>query len=57
LSPAIYGVFSDAIGLIPAMLLVAAIVLVTLPLAWQLTRVLDTLRSNARLQTEMETTS
>ncbi|MFL5269048.1 MAG: MFS transporter [Stellaceae bacterium] len=57
LSPAIYGVFSDAIGLIPAMLLVAAIVLVTLPLAWQLTRVLDTLRANARLQTEMETTS
>jgi MFS transporter, FSR family, fosmidomycin resistance protein len=48
LSPALYGVFSDAIGLIPAMLLVAAIVLVTLPLAWQLTRVLDTLRSNPR---------
>jgi MFS transporter, FSR family, fosmidomycin resistance protein len=37
--------------------LVCGFVLVTLPLAWQLTRVLDTLRSNARLQTEMETTS
>jgi hypothetical protein len=34
-------VFGDAIGLIPAMLLVAAIVLLTLPLAWQLTRVLN----------------
>jgi MFS family permease len=41
LSPALYGVFGDAIGLIPAMLLVAAIVLLTLPLAWQLTRVLN----------------
>jgi predicted MFS family arabinose efflux permease len=41
LSPALYGVFGDAIGLTPAMLLVAAIVLLTLPLAWQLTRVLN----------------
>jgi predicted MFS family arabinose efflux permease len=38
LSPAIYGVFGDAIGLTPAMLLVAAVVLLTLPLAWRLTR-------------------
>jgi MFS transporter, FSR family, fosmidomycin resistance protein len=48
LSPALYGVFSDAVGLIPAMLLVAAVVLLTLPLAWQLTRVLNALRSNTR---------
>jgi MFS transporter, FSR family, fosmidomycin resistance protein len=45
LSPALYGLFGDAIGLIPAMLLVAAVVLLTLPLAWQLTRVLDASRS------------
>ena len=38
LSPALYGLFSDAIGLTPAMLLVAVVVLLTLPLAWQLTR-------------------
>jgi len=37
LSPALYGLFSDAIGLTSAMLLVALVVLVTLPLAWQLT--------------------
>jgi MFS transporter, FSR family, fosmidomycin resistance protein len=41
LAPALYGVFGDAIGLTPAMLLVAVIVLLTLPLAWQLTRVLN----------------
>ena len=41
LSPALYGLFGDAIGLIPTMLLVAAVVLLTLPLAWQLTRALD----------------
>jgi MFS family permease len=45
LSPALYGLFSDAIGLTPAMLLVAAVVLLTLPLAWQLTRVLRALAS------------
>jgi MFS family permease len=45
LAPALYGLFSDAIGLIPAMLLVAAVVLLTLPLAWQLTRVLRALAS------------
>ena len=38
LSPALYGLFSDAIGLTSAMLLVALVVLLTLPLAWQLTR-------------------
>jgi MFS transporter, FSR family, fosmidomycin resistance protein len=57
LSPALYGVLGDAIGLVPAMLLVAAIVLVTLPLAWQLTRVLTTLRSNAHPQPEIGTPS
>jgi predicted MFS family arabinose efflux permease len=41
LSPALYGLFGDAIGLVAAMLLVAAIVLLTLPLAWQLNRVLN----------------
>jgi MFS transporter, FSR family, fosmidomycin resistance protein len=41
LSPALYGLFGDTIGLIPTMLLVAVIVLLTLPLAWQLTRALD----------------
>jgi predicted MFS family arabinose efflux permease len=41
LSPALYGLFSDAVGLIPAMLLVAAVVLLTFPLAWKLNRVLS----------------
>jgi MFS transporter, FSR family, fosmidomycin resistance protein len=41
LSPALYGFFSDALGLTPAMLLVAVVVLLTLPLAWRLTRVLS----------------
>jgi FSR family fosmidomycin resistance protein-like MFS transporter len=40
LAPVLYGLLSDAIGLTPAMLFVAAVVLLTLPLAWQLTRVL-----------------
>jgi MFS transporter, FSR family, fosmidomycin resistance protein len=40
-SPALYGLFGDAFGLSRAMLLVAVVVLLTLPLAWQLTRVLD----------------
>jgi MFS transporter, FSR family, fosmidomycin resistance protein len=48
LAPALYGLLSDAIGLIPAMLFVAVVVLLTLPLAWQLTRVLRT-RSNETL--------
>jgi MFS transporter, FSR family, fosmidomycin resistance protein len=48
LSPALYGLIGDAIGLPAAMLIVAAIVLLTLPLAWQLTRVLRT-RSNEML--------
>jgi predicted MFS family arabinose efflux permease len=44
LSPALYGLFGDAIGLTPAMLLVAMVVLLTLPLAWPLTRLLHRTR-------------
>ena len=44
LSPALYGVFGDTIGLTPAMLLVAMVVLLTLPLAWRLTRLLHRTR-------------
>jgi hypothetical protein len=51
LSPVLYGLFSDAIGLTPAMLLVAAIVLLTLPLAWKLTRVLRAVAQDPRSQT------
>ncbi len=40
LSPALYGLFSDAIGLSAAMLLLATVVLLILPLAWQLHRFL-----------------
>jgi predicted MFS family arabinose efflux permease len=45
LSPALYGLLSDAIGVSEAMLLVAAVVLLTLPLACQLRRVLTALAS------------
>ena len=41
LSPALYGLFGDAVGIPAAMLLVAGVVLLTLPLAWQLRRVLE----------------
>jgi MFS transporter, FSR family, fosmidomycin resistance protein len=41
LSPALYGLISDAISLPAAMTLVAAIVLLTLPLAWHLRRALS----------------
>ena len=40
LSPALYGLFGDAAGIPAAMLLVAAVVLLTLPLAWRLRRAL-----------------
>jgi MFS family permease len=43
LSPAIYGLFSDRIGLTAGMLLVSAFVLLTLPLAYRLRRSLDAL--------------
>jgi MFS transporter, FSR family, fosmidomycin resistance protein len=36
LSPAIYGLVGDVVGIPAAMLLIAALVLVTLPLAWRL---------------------
>jgi MFS transporter, FSR family, fosmidomycin resistance protein len=49
LSPAIYGLFSDAIGLTPGMLLIAGGVLLTLPLAWQLTRLLGAAPSGTRV--------
>jgi MFS family permease len=51
-APALYGLLSDAIGLTPAMLFVAAVVLLTLPLAWQLTRVLRALANAPRSPTE-----
>jgi MFS transporter, FSR family, fosmidomycin resistance protein len=54
LSPALYGLLSDAIGLTPAMLLVSAFVLLTLPLAWKLTRVLSTVASDLGQQTARE---
>src|SRR6267154_5250732 len=51
LSPVLYGLFSDAIGLTAALLLVAAIVLLTLPLAWKLTRVLSAVAHDLRSPT------
>jgi MFS transporter, FSR family, fosmidomycin resistance protein len=44
LSPVLYGLIGDAISLPAAILLVAAVVLLTLPLAWRLRRFLDALR-------------
>jgi predicted MFS family arabinose efflux permease len=41
LSPVLYGLIGDAMSLPAAMLLVAAVVLLTLPLAWRLRRFLD----------------
>jgi MFS family permease len=41
LSPAIYGLFSDILGISVAMLLIAAMVLITLPLAWRLSWALE----------------
>jgi MFS transporter, FSR family, fosmidomycin resistance protein len=40
LSPALYGLFGDAIGIPAAMMLVAGVVLLTLPLACRLRRVI-----------------
>ena len=47
LSPALYGLFGDAEGIPAAMLLVAGVVLLTLPLAWQLRRVLNAMEEGA----------
>jgi FSR family fosmidomycin resistance protein-like MFS transporter len=44
LAPTLYGFIGDAVSLTAAMLLVAAVVLLTLPLAWQLRRALDALK-------------
>jgi FSR family fosmidomycin resistance protein-like MFS transporter len=41
LAPVLFGLFGDATGLRAAMLLVAAFVLLTIPLAWQLARILS----------------
>jgi MFS transporter, FSR family, fosmidomycin resistance protein len=41
LAPVLYGLLGDAIDLSAALGLLAAIVLLTLPMAWRLTRVLD----------------
>jgi hypothetical protein len=41
LSPALYGLIGDAISLPAAMLLVAVVVLLTLPLAWRLRGALE----------------
>jgi len=54
LSPALYGLFSDAIGLTSAMLLVALVVLVTLPLAWQLTRRLNRQNQDQAASSEID---
>jgi hypothetical protein len=54
LSPVLYGLFSDAIGLTPALVLVAAVVLLTVPLAWKLTRVLNAVASGLRSPTSRE---
>ena len=51
LAPALYGLLSDAIGLTPAMLLVALVVFSTLPLAWELTCVLRAVASSPESQT------
>src|SRR5438067_3251911 len=51
LAPALYGLLSDAIGLNPAMLLLALVVLLTLPLAWQLSCVLRAVASSPEPQT------
>jgi MFS transporter, FSR family, fosmidomycin resistance protein len=40
LSPAMYGLFGDLLGVPSAMLLIAAVVLTTLPLAWRLSAIL-----------------
>jgi MFS transporter, FSR family, fosmidomycin resistance protein len=47
LSPVIYGLLGDAISLAAAMLLVAAFVLLTLPLAWRLRRILGAAGTNS----------
>jgi predicted MFS family arabinose efflux permease len=54
LSPVLYGLFSDAVGLTLSMLLVATVVLLTLPLAWKLTRVLSAVASELRSQSARE---
>jgi len=45
-SPAIYGLFGDALGVKATMILVAGVVLLTLPLAWLLNPTLRQLQAN-----------
>jgi len=45
-SPAIYGLFGDALGVKATMMLVAGVVLLTLPLAWLLNPTLRQLQAN-----------
>jgi MFS family permease len=47
LSPIIYGFFGDALGLSTTTLVIAAVVLLTLPLAWKLNPMLDTRRDQS----------
>ena len=47
LSPAVYGVFGDAVGLTAVMFAIALAVLLTLPLAWRLSRLFAAVRSDA----------
>jgi MFS transporter, FSR family, fosmidomycin resistance protein len=46
-SPAIYGLFADALGVPATLILVAGVVLLTLPLAWLLNPALRRLRASA----------
>lgn len=50
LSPVLYGLVGDAMSLPAAMLLVAAVVLLTLPVAWRLRRFLDAPGSDPNAQ-------
>jgi MFS transporter, FSR family, fosmidomycin resistance protein len=48
LSPIVYGFFGDALGLPATTLVIAAVVLLTLPLAWWLSPMLDSRRDDER---------
>ena len=50
LSPVLYGLVGDAMSLPAAMLLVAAVVLLTLPVAWRLRHFLDAPGSDPNAQ-------
>ena len=48
LSPVLYGFFGDTLGLPATTLLIATVVLLTLPLAWWLSPMLDTYATTKR---------